>query len=400
RRPPPDGGTGRAGVRGGGSGALAMSHPAATGAPPVVAVVGGGITGLAGALALADGGARVVLLEASGRLGGKIRTEDFGGQPVEAGPDAFLARVPHAVELCKRLGLADDLVSPATGKASLWVRGRLRPLPSGLVLGVPTRWAPLARSGILSPAGLARAVLDLVMPASAAPEDRSVGDLVGSRLGSQVADRLVGPLVGGINAGDAATLSAAAAAPVLDAAARRSRSLVLGLRHPPTAAPAPAAARFGPVCGPQATTNTTSSAPAPAPAAPAPAASAPAASAPAAAEAAAPSERSPPPARPPAPVGVTPSGDGDGWSPISRSRRCRSTRSSARLIVDRPLSLGCRWSTWPSLASPLSNMRRHWWVRPDSVLRSRDNRCLRGDGDWVGDRPRGRTGRANVRKTR
>ncbi|MGH9127535.1 MAG: protoporphyrinogen oxidase [Acidimicrobiales bacterium] len=246
-----------------------MSHPAATGAPPVVAVVGGGITGLAGALALADGGARVVLLEASGRLGGKIRTEDFGGQPVEAGPDAFLARVPHAVELCKRLGLADDLVSPATGKASLWVRGRLRPLPSGLVLGVPTRWAPLARSGILSPAGLARAVLDLVMPASAAPEDRSVGDLVGSRLGSQVADRLVGPLVGGINAGDAATLSAAAAAPVLDAAARRSRSLVLGLRHPPTAAPVPAAARFGRVCVPMATTNTTSSASAAAPPRPA-----------------------------------------------------------------------------------------------------------------------------------
>ncbi|MGH9062896.1 MAG: FAD-dependent oxidoreductase, partial [Acidimicrobiales bacterium] len=75
---------------------------------PVVAVVGGGITGLAAALALAGAGEapRVVLLEAGERLGGKICTEDQDGLPVEAGPDAFLARVPHAVDLCQELGLA------------------------------------------------------------------------------------------------------------------------------------------------------------------------------------------------------------------------------------------------------------------------------------------------------
>ncbi len=199
---------------------------------PTVAVVGGGITGLTAALALADGGATVVLLEAGSRFGGKILTESFAGQMVEAGPDAFLARAPHALELCRRLGLAGELISPATGSASVWVRGRLRRLPSGLVLGVPTRWGPLARSGILSPRGLARATLDLVLPTTPAPEDRSVAELVGARLGSQVADRLVGPLVGGINAALAGSLSAKTAAPVLDAAARAHRSLVLGLRQP------------------------------------------------------------------------------------------------------------------------------------------------------------------------
>ncbi|MGH9070366.1 MAG: FAD-dependent oxidoreductase, partial [Acidimicrobiales bacterium] len=73
--------------------------PPGGGRPPVVAVVGGGIAGLASALALADAGVEVVLLEAGDRLGGKILTEDFAGVPVEAGPDAFGARVPHAVRL-------------------------------------------------------------------------------------------------------------------------------------------------------------------------------------------------------------------------------------------------------------------------------------------------------------
>lgn len=211
---------------------------------PAVAVVGGGIAGLAGALALLDAGAGVVLVEAEGRLGGKILTEDFAGMAVEAGPDAFLARVPHAVDLCRRLDLSHELVSPTTARAALWSRGRLRMLPAGLVLGVPTRWGPLARSGILSPLGVARAAMDLVLPATAGAPERSVGDLVRARLGRQVAERLVDPLVGGINAGRADGLSAAAVAPVLDAAARRSRSLVQGLQTPPSVAPtaAPAAA--------------------------------------------------------------------------------------------------------------------------------------------------------------
>ena len=83
-----------------------------------VVVVGGGITGLASALELADAGARVTVLEASDRLGGNIRTSRFAGLDVDEAADAFLARVPEAVELCRRLGLGGDLVSPAIGSAS------------------------------------------------------------------------------------------------------------------------------------------------------------------------------------------------------------------------------------------------------------------------------------------
>ncbi|HVL05455.1 MAG TPA: protoporphyrinogen oxidase [Acidimicrobiales bacterium] len=198
--------------------------------PERVAVVGGGITGLATAYYLGKAGVAVTVVEA-GELGGKIQTRAFAGVPVEAGPDTFLARVPWAVELCKELGLGDDLVEPATGKAFLWTGDCLRPLPERHVLGVPVALRPLLDSGVLSKAGVARAALDLVLPRSRHGADPSVAAVVGRRMGRQVVERLVDPLVGGINAGRADALSLAATAPAIAAGAARHRSLVLGLRQ-------------------------------------------------------------------------------------------------------------------------------------------------------------------------
>jgi oxygen-dependent protoporphyrinogen oxidase len=198
-----------------------------------VAVVGGGIAGLAAAWALLGGevgrGRAEVTVFEPGPLGGKLRTEEFCGHPVDLGPDAFLARVPDGLRLCRELGLADELVAPAAGKALLWTGGRLRPLPDGLLLGAPVRLGPLARSGLLSPLGLARAGLDLVLPRRPLPDDLSVAQLVTSRFGAQVADRLVDPLVGAIHAGRTDQLGAAATTPQLLSAARGSRSLLRGL---------------------------------------------------------------------------------------------------------------------------------------------------------------------------
>jgi len=200
-----------------------------------VAVVGGGITGLATARFLRQSGLTVTLVEAGNELGGKIQTRELAGVPVEAGPDTFLARVPWAVGLCRELGLEDDLVAPATGKAWLWLGDRLRPLPECHVLGVPTALAPLVRSGVLSAAGVARAALDLVLPRNDPGPDPSVAKVVGRRMGREVVERLVDPLVGGINAGRADGLSLAAAARPIAEGAGRSRSLVLGLRQAPPA---------------------------------------------------------------------------------------------------------------------------------------------------------------------
>jgi oxygen-dependent protoporphyrinogen oxidase len=197
-----------------------------------VVVVGGGITGLATAwyLRQADPDLSVALLEASDRLGGKIETTEWMGVPLEAGPDTFLARVPAAVDLCHQLGLGEDLVAPATWRAYVWTRGRLRPLPEGHVLGVPGRLGALARSGVVSRPGLARAGLDLVLPRHRFSDDPSVAEVVGARFGREVVDRLVDPLLGGIHAGTTERLSLASVAPAVAEVASRSRSLLLGLR--------------------------------------------------------------------------------------------------------------------------------------------------------------------------
>lgn len=195
-----------------------------------VAVVGGGIAGLAAAWYLHREGVDVTVYEADDRLGGKVSTVDFGGRRVETGPDAFLARRPEATEFCRELGLGDDLVSPANAKAYLWLRRRLRPLPTGLALGVPTDLPAVVRSGVLSARGVARAAIEPLLPSRSCDGDQSIGELVRSGFGDEVFDRLVDPLVSGINAGRADDLSAEAVTPQLAAAARSSRSLLLGLR--------------------------------------------------------------------------------------------------------------------------------------------------------------------------
>jgi len=217
-----------------------MADGAGRGPGPVtVVVVGGGIAGLSAALTLssAPAGARVVVLEASPRLGGKLASAEFGGRALDLGPDAFLARRPEAVGLCRELGLEDDLVAPGQRSAFVLVRGRLRPLPAGLALGVPTRLGPLARSGVLSPPGLARAALDLVAPwagGGAGEADRAVAAITTARLGREVTELLVDPLIGGIHAGDTARMSAAAVFPPLLAAAHEGGSLMRALRAPAT----------------------------------------------------------------------------------------------------------------------------------------------------------------------
>jgi oxygen-dependent protoporphyrinogen oxidase len=204
-----------------------------------VVIVGGGIAGLAAAHRLAgahpgaDGtssaGPRITLLEADERLGGKIRTEDFAGRPLDVGAEALLARVPAALELCHELGLEHDLVAPASDQPYVWT-DRLHPLPPRLMAGVPDGSQALIGSGILSPAGLARAGLDLIVPARRPTHDVSIGSLVRRRLGDQVLERLIDPLLGGIHAGSCDELSVRAAAPQLEAALRARRSLVRGLR--------------------------------------------------------------------------------------------------------------------------------------------------------------------------
>lgn len=191
-----------------------------------VVVVGGGITGLVAARQAALAGAAVTLLE-PGPLGGKLQTTPFAGAALDESADAFLARVPEGVALCRDLGLEGDLVSPAARRAYVWVDGALRLLPEAQVLGVPTDLDELAASGIVSPGGVEAARLDLSRPLVPPEGDVTIGAFLRDRLGDEVTDRLVAPLVGGINAGDVEVLSLAATVPQLDAAARSGASSLI-----------------------------------------------------------------------------------------------------------------------------------------------------------------------------
>lgn len=219
---------------------------------PRVVIVGGGISGLATAYYLKrelGERVRVTLVEAAPRLGGKISTQQLAGHLVDTGPDALMVRAPGLTALLADLGLTGEVVAPAVQGSYLWSRGRLRRLPPGTLFGVPDRLLALLRARLLSPAGLARAALDLVLPRRPARSpDPSVADVVLPRLGSQVYERLVEPLLGGVYAGPADRLSARSTVPDIAALARDHRSLYLGLRRlrkqPPAAAGGPALVTF------------------------------------------------------------------------------------------------------------------------------------------------------------
>lgn len=204
-----------------------------------VVVIGGGITGLATAYRLAQryrGAIHITVLEADDRLGGKIKTSPFAGLPsVDEGPDAYLARVPHAVTLAHDLGLDSSITHPASGHAAIHHDG-LCPLPEGLLLGVPTGLARLARSPLLSWRGKARAALEPFLPPSPDPHD-SIGLFVRQRFGIEVHERLVDPLVGSIYAADTMNFSLAMV-PQL-AALSNDRSILLAARRNLRSAPPP-----------------------------------------------------------------------------------------------------------------------------------------------------------------
>lgn len=201
---------------------------------PQVVIVGGGISGLATAHDIhrrLGAGVQLTVIEGGSKLGGKVATQEFSGHSVDTGPDALLVRVPAMAALLEDLGLSDQIVAPAALGAHVWSRGQLRRLPTGTLFGVPDRLLPLLKSRLLSPAGLVRAALDLVLPRRrTVSDDPSIADLVVPRLGSQVFDRLVEPLLGGVHAGRAAELSAQTTVPDIAALARKNRSLYLGLR--------------------------------------------------------------------------------------------------------------------------------------------------------------------------
>jgi oxygen-dependent protoporphyrinogen oxidase len=193
-----------------------------------VVVIGGGIAGLAAAHRLLASGVRVTLLEATGRVGGKLQSGEIEGVRVDLGAESMLARRPEGTGLARAVGLGDRLEPPATATSAVWTRDVLRPMPKGHVMGVPGDASALA--GLLSAEGLARIEHEKDLAPTAVGDDVAVGAYVAERLGREVVDRLVEPLLGGVYAGDAYRISMRAAVPQLFEAARTHDSLLEGVR--------------------------------------------------------------------------------------------------------------------------------------------------------------------------
>jgi protoporphyrinogen/coproporphyrinogen III oxidase len=186
---------------------------------PHVAVVGGGISGLAGAhrlRTLLGPSARITLLDRADRLGGVLRTVELAGVPVDVGAEAFLARRPEVSALADELGLFDELVHPSSASATVRAGGRTRQLPGGTFLGVPGSAARL--DGLLSERALTRVAGERDRPLDWSGKDLAVGELLRDRFGDELTDRLVDPLLSGVYAGRVDGLGLRATIPALAAA--------------------------------------------------------------------------------------------------------------------------------------------------------------------------------------
>lgn len=176
-----------------------------------VAIIGGGISGLAAAHALGTShpDVDIVVLEGSDRIGGKLRLGEIGGFTVDLGAESILARRPEGIALIAAAGLSDRLVHPATMTAGIWTHGAVRPMPP-TVMGIPADLDALEATGII-----VERPRSVAIPRPAA--DMAVADFIAERVGSDIVDRLVEPLLGGVYAGHASELSLDAAAPQIAA---------------------------------------------------------------------------------------------------------------------------------------------------------------------------------------
>jgi protoporphyrinogen/coproporphyrinogen III oxidase len=185
-----------------------------------VAIIGGGITGLSAAYALEKAraeGAPVdyVLYDSSDRLGGVLVTERIDGCLLEAGPDSFISEKPWAADLCRELGIGNELIgsNDSTRKTYILVNKRLVEMPDGLMFMVPTRIVPTVFSPLFSISTKLRMAQEWFHPPHKANGDETVAALVERHYGTEMVDRLADPLLSGVYGGDSRELSVRAVLP-------------------------------------------------------------------------------------------------------------------------------------------------------------------------------------------
>ncbi len=198
-----------------------------------IAIVGGGIAGLAAAYYSSKAATEPVeisVFEQANYWGGKILTERVGDFVIEGGPDTFIVTKPWAVKLCKELGIADRLrgTNPGANRTYIMKEGALHELPGGLTMMIPTEISPMIRTELLSWPEKIRMGMDFLIPPAAENGDESLGAFVTRRLGRAAYENLIEPLMSGIYAGDGDKLSLQATFPYLRELELKHGGLVKG----------------------------------------------------------------------------------------------------------------------------------------------------------------------------
>lgn len=202
-----------------------------------IVVIGGGISGLSAAYHLQQEAnselidAAITLVDAGQKLGGKIVTEHVDGFTIEGGPDCFIRQKPWAAELAHSLGIQDDLMGTNDHQRKVYVlnKGRLIPLPDGVMLIIPTRIMPFVLSPLISWLGKIRMGLDWVIPRRKEPGDETVGEFVRRRLGREALDKIAEPLLSGIHVSDPEKQSLLATFPRFRTIEEKHGSLIRGM---------------------------------------------------------------------------------------------------------------------------------------------------------------------------
>jgi oxygen-dependent protoporphyrinogen oxidase len=195
---------------------------------PRIAIIGGGISGLSAAFTLeekrqsgaqSDTKIEYVLVEAAPRLGGVMVTDRADGCLIEAGPDSFLTEKPWAADLCRKIGLGDQLIGSNDADRKTYIvlhkngRDQLVVMPDGLMFMVPTKILPTVLSPLFSLRTKMRMAAEWFHPPHKAEADETVAQMVERHYGSEMVDLLADPLLSGVYGGEATDLSVRAVLP-------------------------------------------------------------------------------------------------------------------------------------------------------------------------------------------
>jgi len=207
-----------------------------------IAIIGGGVTGLATAYFLQEAlqarkgeglAVELILIESESRLGGKIVTLQQDGFVIEGGPDSFITQKPWGMALCRKLGISDQVIETDRTNSSIYLfsHGALHPLPRGFGLIAPGQITPFLTTPLISTWGKIRMMLDCVIPPRKSSEDESIAAFVRRRLGSEAVLLFAEPILGGIYAGDVERLSIRATFPQFPLMEQTVGSLIRGLKE-------------------------------------------------------------------------------------------------------------------------------------------------------------------------